>query len=463
LSEERLSSELMARAKPTLNVSTMGHVNHGKSTLVGFLLRQLNVISASEMKEIVEDAKRHKREDLTYAYILQRLPEERKRGITMVPYHYSFPTDKYDFTVIDCPGHKDFTRSMIIGTTQADAGVLVVSADEYETATGTYREDNGAWVAGQAREHAYIAKVLEIEQFIVVISKMDRVDWKEEKFQRARENVENLLGELQMTSVKPIFLPVGGEPPDHYGVNVVSNGPQLSWFHGPTFVGALNSLRPPTRAEDLPLRMPIEEELNLPGGQQVCGRIETGIVRVGDRVTLRPSRVEAEIRSIKMRDERLTAIEGSWAETKQALAGAIVSLQIKRQDKQKQQPPLKGNVVSSEENAATVAKKVDANIYVLWHPTKISKGYSPVAHIGTDYTTCVFEELKWKMPMGSTVKEEAPRFLTRGETALVSLSFAAPIVCEKQREMTRLNRVIIRDQGLTVAGGRIENVTDQLS
>jgi elongation factor 1-alpha len=447
-----------------IDVGTMGHVHHGKSTLLGFLLRELGKVDDDEWHTIVEQARKLNRKDLTYAFVLERLPEERTRGLTLEPYHYGLRSDKYEFMLIDCPGHADYVRSMIVGTTQADAGVLVIAADEYDNALLPYQYKDDKWTVGQAREHAFIARVLGIKQLIVVISKMDLVRWDQTKYLKIQEETAKLLTNLGFNSNDLMYVPVGGKPPDEYGINVISK-PQgiMQWFNGPTFLESLNSLTPPPRAESLPLRIPIERGYSLIAGTELvlCGKVETGIVDVGDKIIVQPAMENGEIRSIRMRDEASTAVR-DWVNSNQVGAGAVVGLGVRMQQEDRSRY-LIGNVVSHRDSPAIVARRLKARIFVWWHPTQIVRGYKPILHIGTGHTTCAFDEILSKRQPGSESDETQPEFIRQGESGLVVLSLINPLVVEDAPGVTHLSRLIIRDHGLTVAGGVIEDVVERIT
>lgn len=443
-----------------INLSTMGHIGHGKSTLIGFLLTQLGVVRAEELREIELEARKLGKEDKLFAFILDREKKERESGFSIVPYHYSFFHAKCNYMIVDCPGHKNFVRNMILGAVQADVGILVVAADDYETALMATKLKKGGWVIGQAREHSYIAQTLGVKQLIVVVSKMDAVEWNENTFTEVSSKVTGFLKNIGYNRDDIICLPVGGKPPEQYGKNVVSKHAELDWYDGPTFLEALTRLKPPRRHIDLPLRLPIERVYpSVPGTLVVCGKIETGKLSVEDDIVIEPSHEFAHIRSIRMRDERGPAGRAQWSTMNEAKAGNIVGLGISKVGIVDPRHFLEGNVISHITDLPKISSEFEANICIVWHPTEITLGYSPIIHVGTARSVCTFVELLHKKELKSDKILPHPSSLTKGDIARVRLKLRTPIAIECYDKIPSLGRFVLRDHGLTVAGGIVVDKT----
>jgi elongation factor 1-alpha len=420
----------------------------------------MGIVREDELREIEREAKNLGKEDKLFAFILDRGKTEREKGYSIEPYHYSFFHANNNYMVIDCPGHKDFVRNMIQGAVQSDAGILVVAADDYETALMARKSIGGGWVIGQAREHAYIAKVLGIGQIIVVISKMDvpKVNWQETSFNEASAKVIRFLEKLGYSKENIICLPVGGRPPLAYGTNVVKMEGRPNWYQGPTFLEALALLKPPPRYTSLPLRVPIEKVYsNIPGTLVVCGKIESGRVAVGDRVVVEPSHVSAHVRSIRMRDERGPVGVREWSTMNEAQAGHIVGLGISGVEMTDVTHMLLGNMLCHSDSPSKVACEFEADICVVWHPSAIAAGYSPRIHIGTLSSRCTITNILHKKDMSTDKTVLSPPCITKGDIARVRLKVAEPIAIEPYTEIPPLGRFVLRD-GLTVAGGIVTEV-----
>src|SRR3990172_463 len=210
--------------KPHLNLVTIGHVDHGKSTLVGRLLYDTGNIREEDLRKIKEIARELKKETFEFAFIMDRLKEERERGVTIDIMHQRFDTPKYYFTIIDAPGHRDFVKNMITGASQADAAILVCSAKE--------------GVQEQTKEHVFLSKVLGVNQLIVAINKMDSVNYDQAKYNETKANVEKLLKTVGYDTSKMLFVPTSG----YKGDNVAVKSTNMPWYTGLILLEALDTL-----------------------------------------------------------------------------------------------------------------------------------------------------------------------------------------------------------------------------
>ncbi|MBI4895942.1 MAG: translation elongation factor EF-1 subunit alpha [Candidatus Aenigmarchaeota archaeon] len=414
----------MADKKPHMNLVTIGHVDHGKSTLVGRLLYDTGNVREEQMRKLKELAKELKKETFEFAFVMDKLKEERERGVTIDIMHQKFDTNKFYFTLIDAPGHRDFVKNMITGTSQADAAILVVSAKD--------------GVQEQTKEHAYLAKVLGVGQMIIAVNKMDAVGYDEKKYKETKEAVEKLLQGIGYKIAEIPFIPTSG----FQGDNVAKKSDNMPWYKGTTLVEALDCLKAPEQPINKPLRLPIQDVYNITGvGTVPVGRIETGKMKVGDKVVFVPSGATGEIKTIEMHHEAI----------QEAIAGDNIGFNIRGVSKTDIK---RGDVLCHPDSVAKPVKEFTAQILVLNHPSVISKGYTPVFHINTSQIACTITEIVKKLdPKTGTTAAEHPDYIKTGDAAIVKVKPTKPVVIEKQADIPQLARFAIRDMGQTVAAG----------
>ena len=428
-------------AKPHLNLIVVGHVDHGKSTTMGHFLVQLGVIDERLVKQLEEEAKRIGKESFKFAWLLDRIREERERGLTIDLAFQKFETKRYYFTLIDAPGHSSFVKNMITGASQADAAILVISAKkgEYEV---------GIAPGGQAREHAFLCFMLGIRQLIVLINKMDdpTVNWSKERYEEVKQGVSDLLKRIGFDVSKIPFIPVSGWTGD----NLVERSEKMSWYDGPTLLEALDALQEPPKPIDRPLRLPIQGVYSIRGvGTVPVGRVETGVLRPGDTIIIMPPGIKSEVKSIEMHHQPL----------EKAIPGDNIGFALKGVEKGQIK---RGMVVSHPDSPCNVAKEFIAQIIVIYHPTAIAAGYTPVMHIHTAQTAVRFVELLAKMdPRTGQVVEKNPSFLKTGDVALVKLRPLQPVALEQYSDFPELGRFAIRDSGMTIAAGIVKEITEK--
>jgi len=404
----------MAKEKEHMNLAFIGHVDHGKSTMVGHLLLQSGAIAEQQLS---------KGED-KFRFVMDQLTEERERGVTIDLAHARFDTPKYEFTIVDCPGHRDFVKNMITGASQADAAVLVVAVDD--------------GVMPQTKEHAFLARTLGINQLIIGINKMDLVNYDEEKFNALKEEVSDLIKTVAYKPKEINFIPLSA----FEGDNIAKKSENTPWYKGPTLVQALDEFTAREKPTDLPLRVPIQDVYSITGvGTVPVGRVETGVMKKGENVIFEPPGVSGEVKSIEMHHEMLDLAE----------PGDNVGFNVRGVGKNDIR---RGDVAGHVTNPPTVAKEFTAQIVVLQHPGVITVGYTPVFHCHTAQVACTFLELQKKLdPTTGQVKEENPDFLKTGDAAFVVVKPTKPMVIEKISEIPHMGRFAIRDMGQTVAAG----------
>ena len=415
--------------KPHLNVVIIGHVDHGKSTLVGQTLLQTGQFPAHLVEKYKEEAKAKGKESFALAWIFDNLKEERERGVTIDVAHKRFDTDKYYITIIDAPGHRDFVKNMITGTSQADAAVLVVAAPD--------------GVMAQTKEHMFLARTLGVKQMIVAINKMDETKppYDKARFEAVKAEVDKLAKSVGYKDEQLQYIPVSA----FVGDNVKEKG-KLTWWDGDTFLKAIDNFKEPEKPVDLPLRWPIQDVYSIKGvGTVPVGKVETGVLKPGMQLIFKPSMkpggVVGEAKTIEMHHEQLS----------QALPGDNVGVNVRGIAKNDIR---RGDVAGPVDNPPTVAKSFTAQIMVLNHPSVITKGYTPVFHCYTAQVACRFEEILKKLdPRTGAVKEENPDFIKTGDAAVVKIVPTRPMVIEPSKKIPQLGRFAIRDMGQTVAAG----------
>ncbi|MBR9679663.1 MAG: translation elongation factor EF-1 subunit alpha [Candidatus Altiarchaeota archaeon] len=418
--------------KAHLNVVFIGHVDHGKSTLVGRLLYDTGFVPENVMKKYEDEAKKAGKATWEFAFVMDRMKEERERGLTIDIAHQKFKTKKHEITIIDAPGHKDFIKNMITGTSQADAAVLVVSAKD--------------GVQEQTKEHITLSKTLGINQLIVAVNKMDQVDYSEEKYKATKEEVSKYLKMIGFDPAKVPFIPTSA----YKGDNVGKKTEKMPWWKGASLVEAINDEFEPLNIEDLaklPLRLPLQDAYSITGvGTVPVGRIETGILKPGDKIIFEPQGVKGEVKSIEMHHE----------EQAKAMPGDNVGFNTKGIGKNDVR---RGDVAGHVDNPPTVAKEFTAQIIVLNHPTVIAPGYAPVFHAHTDQVACRITEILKKIdPKTGQVVQENPDFVKTGDAAVIKVVPTKPMVIEKYKDIPPMGRFAIRDMGITVAVGMVLDV-----
>jgi len=426
-------------AKPHLNLVVIGHVDHGKSTLTGHLLLLSGHVDERRLKELEEIAKKSGKEFAKYAWILDTYKEERERDMTIDLSFFKFETKRNFFTLIDCPGHRDFVKNMVTGASQADCALLVISAKrgEYEAGIGP---------AGQTREHAFLAKTMGINQLAVAVNKMDdpTVNWSEERFKEVKEGTLKLLRMIGYDVSKISVIPVSA----WYGDNLVERSKNTPWYKGHTVVEALDEFQPPPKPIEKPLRLPVQDVYSITGvGTVPVGRVETGVLKVGDTVLFMPSNKKGEVKSIETHHTRIERAEPG--DNIGFNVRGLARTDIKR-----------GDVAGQPDKPPTVAQEFIGRIFVLYHPTSIAAGYTPVLHVHTATVACRFDEILQKIdPRTGSVIEEKPSFIKQGDSAIVRFKPIRPVVVEKYAEFPPLGRFAIRDMGRTIAAGVVIDVT----
>jgi len=429
----------MAREKTHINLVVIGHVDSGKSTTTGHLIYKLGGIDKRTIEKFEKESSDMGKSSFKYAWVLDKLKAERERGITIDIALWQFETPKYHYTVIDAPGHRDFIKNMITGTSQADVALLVVPADAggFE---GAFSKE------GQTREHALLAFTLGVKQMIVGINKMDAAQYKEARYKEIKDEVGSYIKKIgyQTKDDRVPFVPISG----FVGDNMVDKSTNTNWYKGPTLVEALDKMEAPKRPTDKPLRLPLQDVYKIGGiGTVPVGRVETGVIKPGMILEFAPVGVSTECKSVEMHHESVP----------EANPGDNVGFNIKNVAVKDLK---RGYVASnSKEDPAKGVNNFNAQVIILAHPGQIKSGYTPVLDCHTAHIACKFAEIQQKMDKRSgKVLEESPQFIKNGDAAIIKIEPSKPLCVEALTDYAPLGRFAVRDMKKTVAVGIIKSV-----
>jgi elongation factor 1-alpha len=424
----------MAREKPHMNAIFVGHVDHGKSTTVGRLMFDSGNIDEQTMRKLKDKAQELGKSGFEFAFVMDNLKEERERGVTIDLSYKKFMSDKFEMTIIDAPGHKDFVKNMITGSSQADVAFLIVAASD--------------GVMAQTKEHVWLCKTLGVQQLCVVVNKMDAVKYDEAKFKEVKESVGKLVQTAGYNLEKVAFIPASA----FEGDNIVKKSENMAWYTGPTIREQLDKFDEPEKPTTLPLRLPIQDVYSIPGiGVVPVGRVETGKMKVGDKVIVVPGRdgkgIEGEVKSIEMHHEQV----------QETIAGDNIGFNVRGIGKK---DIARGDVLGLSSNPPTICTEFKAQIVVINHPTVLTKGYTPVFHIHTAQVACQIVNIDKKLdPATGETLEENPDFIKNGDAAIVTVKPTKPMVIEKKSDIPQMASFAIRDAGSTVAAGMCIELT----
>ena len=380
------------------------------------------------LKKVKDEAEKLGKKGFEFAFVMDHLKEERERGVTIDLAYKKFPTNKFNVTIIDAPGHRDFVKNMITGTSQADAAILVVAAPD--------------GVMAQTKEHVWLCRTMGVNQLAILVNKMDVLNFEEAKFKKVVEEMSALLKQAGYVPDKIKFIPASA----YNGDNIAKRSEKMKWYTGPTLMEVFDTFEIPKPPIDLPLRMPIQDVYEITGvGTVPVGKIETGIMKIGDKVIILPARsgkgIGGEIRTIEMHHETL----------QQAQAGDNVGISVRGVGKK---DIARGDIISSAAHPPKIVQEFTAKIAVINHPTVIAKGYTPVFHVHTAQIPCRIEELIKKLdPKTGGTLQANPDFLKNGDVAEVKVVPLKPMIIEKQSVNPHLSGFAIRDAGQTVAAG----------
>jgi elongation factor 1-alpha len=442
----------MGKEKTHINIVVIGHVDSGKSTTTGHLIYKCGGIDKRTIEKFEKEAQEMGKGSFKYAWVLDKLKAERERGITIDIALWKFETPKFYVTIIDAPGHRDFIKNMITGTSQADCGVLIIASGVGEFEAGISKN-------GQTREHALLAYTLGVKQLIVGVNKMDSTEppYSSARFDEIQKEVSGFIKKVGYNPAAVAFVPISG----WHGDNMLEASTNMSWFKGwkverkertatgTTLLEALDSIIPPARPTDKPLRLPLQDVYKIGGiGTVPVGRVETGIIKPGMVVTFAPNALTTEVKSVEMHHESLP----------EATPGDNVGFNVKNVSVKDIK---RGFVASDSKNKpASGCANFTAQVIVLNHPGQICNGYSPVLDCHTAHIACKFNEIKEKVDRRTGKSTESnPKFIKSGDAGIVELVPSKPMCVEAFSDFPPLGRFAVRDMRQTVAVGVIKSVT----
>jgi len=432
----------MPRDKVHVNIVVIGHVDAGKSTTTGHLIYKCGGIDKRVIEKYEKEAAEMGKSSFKYAWVLDKLKAERERGITIDIALWKFTTAKYEFTIIDAPGHRDFIKNMITGTSQADVAVLVVAAGKGEFEAGIDAN-------GQTREHALLAFTLGVKQMIVAVNKMDSdsVMYGEERYNEIKEAVSQFLKRIGYNPEGIPFVPISG----WVGDNMIDRSPKMAWYKGPILLEALDGVTPPERPVEKPLRIPLQDVYKIGGiGTVPVGRVETGKLTPGMVVTFAPVGLTTEVKSIEMHHEQIP----------EATPGDNIGFNVKNVSVKEIR---RGYVAGDSKNDPPKGvENFTAQVIILNHPGEIHAGYAPVLDCHTAHIACKFLQLLQKIDKrNGKVLEENPKCVKKGDAVIAVLEPSKPLCCEGFKEYPPLGRFAVRDMRQTVAVGVIKSVVKE--
>jgi len=436
----------MPQEKSHISLVVIGHVDSGKSTTTGHLIYKCGGIDKRVIAQYEKEAAETGKSSFKYAWVLDKLKSERERGITIDIALWKFQTKKHFFTVIDAPGHRDFIKNMITGTSQADVAILMIAGRSGEFEDGFSKE-------GSTKEHMTLANTLGVKRMIVCVNKMDVTTppYSEKRFNEIQSEVKNYF-KIKNFYKKAKFVPISGWAGD----NMLEISTNMPWYTGNkkkylglTLVQLLDKLKAPKRPTDLALRLPLQDVYKIQG---ICtvpvGRVETGVIKPGMVVTFAPVALSTEVKSVEMHHESLP----------EAVPGDNVGFNIKNVSVKDIK---RGYVTSDSKNKpASGVSDFTAQVIVLNHPGQVSNGYSPVLDCHTAHIACKFAEILEKVDRRTGKStEDAPKFIKSGDAAIVKLLPSKPMCVEPFAEFPPLGRFAVRDMRQTVAVGVIKATT----
>lgn len=438
-----IKTELEKRqgGKPLLNLVVIGHVDAGKSTLMGHMLYLLGNVNKRTMHKYEQESKKAGKASFAYAWVLDETGEERDRGVTMDVGMTKFETKSKVVTLMDAPGHKDFIPNMITGAAQADVAVLVVDASRGEF-------EAGFEAGGQTREHALLVRSLGVTQLAVAVNKMDQVNWQEERFQEITSKLGHFLKQAGFKESDVFYIPTSGLSGENLATKS-SVAELTSWFSGPSLLEQIDAFKAPQRSVDKPFRLCVSDVFKDQGsGFCVTGKIEAGYIQTADRILAMPPNETCTVKGITLHDEAL-----DWA-----AAGDHVSLTLTGMDIIKINV---GCVFCDPKEAIRVCTRFRARILLFNIELPITQGFPVLLHYQTVSEPATIKKLISVLHKSSgEVLKKKPKCLSKGMNAIVELQTHRPVALELYKDYKELGRFMLRYSGSTIAAGVVTEIKE---
>eukprot|EP00250_Pteridium_aquilinum_P016106 c22946_g1_i1 orf=65-2017(+) len=444
--ERWMLEALKQESKQLLHLAIVGHVDAGKSTLMGRLLHILGQVSKKEMHKYEKEAKQIGKGSFSYAWVLDESTEERARGVTMTVAVAQFETPKFHIVILDSPGHKDFIPNMISGASQADAAVLVVDASTGAFEAGMEGEGQGV---GQTREHTQLIRSFGVEQIVVAVNKMDAIDYSKDRFNTIKATLRPFLRQCGFKDSGIRWIPLSAMENENL-VAQPSKEQLKSWFSGPNLLEAIDTFEPPVRNVALPFRLPIAETLKSRslGQAAVSGKVEGGVIKIGSKVLVMPSGLPATVKGIEQNGKACTF----------ARAGDNVDLGL-----QGVEPAclLQGGVLCHPDYPVPAASRIEVKVLVLETSGPLLRGSQVVLHCHHVKEPAKITQLVSLLDQkGEAIPNRKPRCLLPNQRATIEVQPERGICLEEYARYKALGRITLRDGGKTLAVGIVMRIIE---
>lgn len=427
--------------KDHVSIMFMGHVDAGKSTMGGNILFLTDAVDKRTVEKYQKEAIDAGRQGWYLSWIMDTNKEERSDGKTIEVGKAYFETEKRRYTILDAPGHKMYVSEMIGGASQADVGILVISARKGEYETGFER-------GGQTREHALLAKTQGVNKIVVAVNKMDdpTVNWSEQRYKECTTKLGMYLKGIGYNKDDIVYMPVSGYT--GAGLKERIKPSECSWYKGPSLLEWLDNMKTVDRKINGPFMLPISGKLK-DMGLVIEGKIESGHVKRNQQLLMMPNKAKIEVTTVYNETEE---------ECEQAFSGEQVRLKIKGVEEEDVQP---GYVLTSLNQPVKTITKFEAQVAIVELKSILSNGFSCVMHVHNAIEEVKFVELKHKLEKGTNRKsKKPPAFAKKGMKVIAVLEVSAPVCAERYADYPQLGRFTLRDQGVTIAIGKITKILE---
>ncbi len=408
--------------RPQVRIVIVGHVDHGKSTLVGRLLHETGSLPEGKL-EMLKAVSARRGMPFEWSFLLDALQTERDQGITIDTTQIRFRTGSRDVVLIDAPGHAEFLRNMITGASQADGALLIIDALE--------------GVRDQTRRHGYLLHLLGVKQVAVVVNKMDRVDFSAARFRKISREISAHLNGLGVTP--SAVIPISARDGD----GVAARTLRIGWYGGPTVVDALDALEPARPPETLALRLPVQAIYKFDDRRIVAGRVESGSLSAGDEIVIMPAGKIARIRTVE--GWPVTPVEGRQS------AGRSVGITLDRELFIE-----RGDVIAHVGTGLRDTRRVRARVFWL-HDKPLSTGASILVRLGTRETRATVVAIEKAVDPGELSSVET-KSIARNHVGEIDISLAQPIAADPYTDNPRTGRLVIEVNGRIAGGGLVLSI-----